>query len=204
MGGRSRKLVRLSSISSMNKTGSPDSGSAHEPRYWMTLGCRRPLRNSISRWKRSTMRWAAGSRVWKRIGCRTLAAQTSWSHLARYTAPYDPIPSELSSDLTSRTSRKPKRLRHCLSSDNVTCAQFTSRAPSLLYSPTQPSSESASVNIRTLRFCSYAHLWNISCCSEIQCRIGTSQKAWRSAQRFPLAASVKSNISACAYRGQEC
>ena len=109
LGGRSRKLVRLSSISSMNKTGSPDSGSAHEPRYWMTLGCRRPLRNSISSWKRSTMRCAAGSRVWKRIGCRTLAAQTSWLHSARYTAPYDPIPSELSSDLTSCTSRKPKR-----------------------------------------------------------------------------------------------
>ena len=80
---------------------------------------------------------------------------------------------------------------------------ITSRAPSFLYSPTQPS-ESAFVSIRTLRSCSYAHLWNISCCSEIQCRIGTSQKAWRSARRFPLAAIVKSNISACAYRGQEC
>ena len=69
--------------------------------------------------------------------------------------------------------------------------------------PVQPA-ESAFVSIRTLRSCSYAHLWNISCCSEVQCRIGTSQKAWRSARRFPLAASVKSNISACAYRGQEC
>ena len=28
--------------------------------------------------------------------------------------------------------------------------------------------------------------------SRAQCRIGTSQKAWRSARRFPLAATVKS------------
>ena len=89
---------------------------------------------------------------------------------------------------------------------------ITSRAPSLPSSTdiilsiiymVQPA-KSASVNIRTLHFCSYAHLWNISCCSEVQCMIGTSQKAWRSAWRFPLAAIVKSNISACAYLGQEC
>ena len=77
----------------------------------------------------------------------------------------------------------------------ITCAIIS------ILDPVQPA-ESAFVNIRTLRFCSYAHLWNISCCSEIQCRIGTSQKAWRSARRFPLAAIVKANISACAYRGQ--
>ena len=54
--GRSRKLVRLSSISSINITGSPDSGSRHEPKYWMTFGCFNPLRNSISCSKRCTMR----------------------------------------------------------------------------------------------------------------------------------------------------
>ena len=77
----------------------------------------------------------------------------------------------------------------------VTCATISILAHATQFNPLSQHL------CRTLRFCSYAHLWNISCCSEVQCRIRTSQKAWRSAR---LAAVVKSKISACAYRGQEC
>ena len=49
-------IVRLSSISFINRTGNPESGSAQEPRYWIILGCLRRLRKLISRWNRSTMR----------------------------------------------------------------------------------------------------------------------------------------------------
>ena len=82
----------------------------------------------------------------------------------------------------------------------VTCAIISILAHATQFNPLSQHS----AMFVALRFCSYAHLWNISCCSEVQCRIGASQKAWRSARRFPLAAIVRSNITACAYRGQEC
>ena len=44
----SRKWVRLSSISSISRTGRHVSGSWWVPRYWIMLGCRMVLKNSHS------------------------------------------------------------------------------------------------------------------------------------------------------------
>ena len=74
-------------MSSMSNTRRPESGSWEVPRYSTMCGCFMSLRNSHSCSNLLLVVTKPGSLEWKKMGCRSLAAQRRWPHMALQTAP---------------------------------------------------------------------------------------------------------------------